>query len=218
MYTHVIFDLDGTLLDTLDDLHQSVNVALTSCGYPTRTREEVRTFVGDGVAKLIERALPQGTSQENIATCLHIFKEIYASHCRDHTQPYPYILSLLSHLRDANISLAIVSNKFDDAVKALSSFYFGELVSVAVGEKENLGIRKKPYPDTVFEAMSQMGADPSSTVYIGDSEVDIATAQNAHIPCISVTWGFRTRNQLLSSGATRLFESAQHLEEYLLST
>lgn len=217
MYTHVIFDLDGTLLDTLEDLHQSVNQALCSFGYPTRSLAEVRSFVGNGVGRLVALSVPAGTSSAQEALCLARFKEIYSQHCHDHTRPYPYIKELLTHLKSAGVGVGIVSNKFDGAVKALADLYFDGLVDVAVGEREDQGVRKKPYPDTVFEAMAQMGASPDTCVYVGDSEVDVQTSLNAGLSCLCVTWGFRTPDQLKEAGATHLFDTAQELEKYLIS-
>ncbi len=211
MYRAVIFDLDGTLLDTLDDLADAVNVALTAFGLPCRTRDEVRSFVGDGVAKLIERAVPLGCADETVATVLAHFKAYYAAHCRDMTAPYEGITSLLSHLRTQGIRTGIVSNKFDGAVKALSDHYFGELIEVAVGERESEGIRKKPAPDTLLMAMKELAVSPDETLYVGDSDTDILTACAAEVACVSVTWGFRDRKFLLSHGATTLIDTPDEL-------
>ena len=215
-YTCVIFDLDGTLLDTLDDLTDSVNMALGAFGFPRRTKEQVREFVGNGVARLVALAVPTGTPKEVELACLDKFKEIYAQNCTNQTRPYAYVPEMLTHLRAMGVKVGIVSNKFDGAVKMLAKQYFDGMVDVAVGERESQGVRKKPCPDTVFEAMAQMRADPTATAYVGDSEVDILTAQNAGMPCLSVSWGFRTREQLIDAGADLLFEDAQALEGYLL--
>lgn len=216
-YNTVIFDLDGTLLDTLDDLWQGVNTALAAFGFPLRTKEEVRSFVGDGVAKLMERAVPAGTEPTVREACLKAFKETYAACCKNNTRPYPHILTLLSALKAKGIQVAIVSNKFDQAVKALSSAYFGDLIQVAVGEREVDGIRKKPAPDTVFEAMRLLDSHPDTTVYVGDSDVDIFTAENAGIPCLSVTWGFRDEDFLLRAGAQRLVREPYELLDCILA-
>ena len=215
-YTCVIFDLDGTLLDSLDDLTDSVNQALVTFGFPQRTKSQVCSFVGNGVAKLVSLAVPKDTPLDVETACLAKFKEIYAQNCMNKTRPYPYIFELLAHLKTSGIKIGIVSNKFDGAVKMLAKRYFGGMVDVAVGERESQGIRKKPCPDTVFEVMTQLGAEATSTVYVGDSEVDILTAQNAGIECLSVLWGFRTHEQLIGAGASFLFEDAQALERYLL--
>ena len=228
MYSAAIFDMDGTLLDTLDDLADATNATLSAYGFPARTREEVRLFVGNGVEKLMERALPDGQatiahrqdgSSADFGTILADFKTRYAACCRDRTRPYPGIPELLADLRRAGIPVAVVSNKFDAAVKSLAAAYFGDLIPVAVGERA--GVRKKPAPDTVFEAIRLLGipsADEQSgarPVYIGDSDVDIATAAAAGLPCISVTWGFRSRAFLLQHGASRFADSAAELERML---
>ncbi|MBR7065445.1 MAG: HAD family hydrolase [Prevotella sp.] len=200
-----IFDLDGTLLDTLNDLAMSTNFALRSKGMAERTIDEVRRFVGNGVRKLIERAVPQGTSKTLTEETLAVFRQHYLLHSLDTTRPYPGIMSLLEELKKKGKKVAVVSNKFDKATKELCSHFFGGLVDVAIGESET--VRKKPAPDTVEEAIRQLHADRDGAVYIGDSEVDIATAANCHIPCISVLWGFRERDFLLAHGATRLVAS-----------
>ncbi len=215
-YSAAIFDLDGTLLDTLDDLAAATNATLAAYGFPVRTREEVRLFVGNGVEKLMERALPDGSSAD-FGALLADFKSRYAACCEDRTRPYPGIPALLAALRDAGIPVAVVSNKFDAAVKALSAAYFGDLIPVAVGERD--GVRKKPAPDTVFEALRLLGVPADGTpspVYIGDSDVDIATAAAAGLPCISVTWGFRSRPFLTSHGASTFADSAATLGALLL--
>ena len=212
-----VFDLDGTLLDTLDDLHAAVCRALVRASLPQRTREEIRAFVGDGVELLIRRAVPADLAkspggEEKIRAILADFKADYAANCTVATAPYAGIPSLLDALRVAGVRIAVVSNKFDAATKALCRQYFGDRVDVAVGEREADGIRKKPAPDTVFEALGALGAlsalsDSDARIfYIGDSEVDVETAKNAGIPCISVTWGFRDKDFLLARGAN-LFAS-----------
>ena len=215
-YAYVLFDLDGTLLDTLEDLTDSVNQALRTFGYPPRTREEICAFVGNGVARLVALAVPKGTSAHDEAACLATFKAIYAQNCQNKTRPYEGICQLLTKLKTAGVGVAIVSNKLDEAVKVLAKTYFEGLVDVAVGERESQGIGKKPAPDTVFEAMRLLCASPADTVYVGDSEVDVLTAQNAGIPCISVTWGFRSQDVLLQAGAKTLANSVSQLETYLL--
>ncbi len=215
-YTIAIFDLDGTLLDTLDDLHAATNAALTHAGYPPRTREEVRAFVGNGVEMLIRRALPAGADESVVPATLADFKAAYAAGCAVKTAPYPGILALLDALRAQNIRIAVVSNKFDAAVKDLCARYFGDRIEVAVGEREADGVRKKPAPDTVFEALRRLGVPPSSAaplsaVYIGDSEVDIETARAAGLPCLSVTWGFRDEAVLRAAGATAIVRTSAEL-------
>lgn len=213
-YKIVIFDLDGTLLDTLQDLADSTNFALSYFGYPKRSVSEVRRFVGNGVKKLIERALPEGVPTADIERVLDIFKAHYAKHCGDHTAPYTGIIPLLDRLAEAGVPIAVVSNKIDSAVQTLCKKYFGERVPISIGERD--GIRKKPYPDSVLEVLSKTGFSPADTVYIGDSEVDILTAKNAGTGLICVTWGFRDKDFLRESGANIFADSSEQLEEILL--
>ena len=214
MYEAVIFDLDGTLLDTLDDLWDSVNAALEKYGLPLRTREEVRWFVGNGIAKLIERATGE-VEKEVYEGVLAEFKRHYAEHCEDKTKPYEGSMPLLSLLKEKGIKTAVVSNKADFALKKLAQSYFDGLLLEAVGENEAAGIRKKPAPDSVLAVMQSMGVGTRSTVYIGDSEVDLQTAKNAGVDCIAVTWGFRDRAFLIERGATVLVDTATELEKVL---
>ncbi|MBQ8351136.1 MAG: HAD family hydrolase [Clostridia bacterium] len=200
-YRAVIFDLDGTLLDTLDDLADAVNYALATHGYPTRTRDEVRLFVGNGVRLLMIRALPGGEENPQFEEVLATFRTYYAAHSQCKTAPYPGILSLLAKLQKNGVRVAVVSNKFDAAVRDLCAHYFGSLVEVAVGESPE--VPKKPAPDTVLRAMRLLGVSPDESVYVGDSDVDVETAKNSGIPCISVLWGFRDRAFLEAHGATR---------------
>lgn len=188
-FSVAVFDLDGTLLDTLEDLYLATNTALARHSLPCRTRNEVRMFVGNGVEALIRRAVPDRTGEEIVLSVLADFKTTYAAICEDHTGPYDGIPELLQALRERGVRIAVVSNKFDAATKQLCEKYFGDLVEVAVGERE--GVRKKPAPDTVFEALRLLGVTAEGAVYIGDSDVDIETAKNAGMPCISVTWGLR---------------------------
>ena len=215
MYEAVIFDLDGTLLDTLDDLWDSVNAALEKYGLPLRTREEVRWFVGNGIAKLIERATGE-VEKEVYEGVFAEFKRRYAAHCEDKTKPYEGIMSLLARLKAQGIKTAVVSNKADFALKKLAQSYFDGLLLEAVGENEEAGIRKKPAPDSVLAVMQSMGVGTRSTVYIGDSDVDLQTAKNAGVDCIAVTWGFRDRAFLIEHGATVLVDTATELESLLL--
>lgn len=197
-YETIIFDLDGTLLDTLEDLKNSVNYALEKEGMPTRSIDEVRSFVGNGVRRLMELSIPDGEKNPRFAQTFAEFKEHYALHCNDKTAPYPHMMELLAELKRRGYRMAIVSNKFYGAVQELKKLYFEEYIEVAVGEKE--GIRKKPAPDTVFHALQELESSKKNAVYIGDSEVDIATAENAGMDCISVTWGFRTREEQERAG------------------
>lgn len=211
----VIFDLDGTLLNTLDDLADSTNYALSRFGYPTRTIEEVRQFVGNGVAKLIERAIPEGKNNPNFGKCLAIFKENYAQNMYNKTAPYNGIIEMLSNLKSKGIKIAVVSNKFDLAVKELCKKYFEGVIDFAAGENEAQGIKKKPAPDTVISVLNEFNFAPEDAVYVGDSDVDIMTAKNSKMPCISVTWGFRDEKFLLENGATILINAPSEIYNHL---
>lgn len=196
MYRAVIFDLDGTLLDTLEDLRDGVNYVLALKGYPERSLAEIRSFVGNGIAKLIERSVPKGTTEVERKEVLADFRVYYTEHCRVKTGPYQGIMELLRKLKEQGILMAIVSNKNDAAVKELVKHYFSDFIKleVAIGERE--GIQKKPAPDSVYEAMRMLGVTKEEAVYVGDSDVDRATAKNAGLDCISVTWGFRDEEML----------------------
>lgn len=211
----VIFDLDGTLLNTLDDLADSTNYALSKFGYPTRTIDEVRQFVGNGVAKLIERAIPEGKNNPNFEKCLAIFKENYAQNMYNKTAPYNGIIEMLSNLKSKGIKIAVVSNKFDLAVKELCKKYFESFIDFAAGENEVQGIKKKPAPDTVISVLNEFNFAPEDAVYVGDSDVDIMTAKNSKMPCISVTWGFRDEKFLLENGATILINAPSEIYNHL---
>ena len=208
-YDVYVFDLDGTLLDTLRDLTASVNHALRWAGMPERTIEEVRWFVGNGVKKLMERAIPEGTDNPRFAEVYQEFRDHYLHHGLDTTEPYPGIMEMLRALKDEGKQIAVVSNKFYKATEELCSHFFGGLVDVAIGERED--IRKKPAPDTVEEALRRLKTDRSHAVYVGDSDVDIQTAMNSGLPCISVLWGFRDRDLLLAHGATTFVATPQEL-------
>lgn len=191
----VIFDLDGTLLYTLEDLQGSVNYALIQKGYATRSLEEVRHFVGHGVYRLIECAVPEGTTREDIDETFGIFNAHYAKNCNNTTRAYDGIPEVLTQLETDGYQLAIVSNKTDSAVKALNEIYFKQFITVAIGATET--VRKKPAPDTVFTALKELGIKKEEAIYVGDSEVDVETARNAGMPCISCAWGFRERDVLI---------------------
>lgn len=214
MIDTVIFDLDGTLLNTLCDLAGSVNAALAKNNMPQRTLNEVREFVGNGVRNLMLRAVPGGSENPAFEQAFADFKEHYARHCADQTAPYPGVLELLAELNERGYKLAVVSNKLDAAVKKLAMQYFGDLLSVAIGEKEN--VRRKPAPDSVFAAMEELSSDSAHSIYVGDSDVDIKTAENAGIPCISVTWGFRDREFLAAHGAYLYADNTEEMKAILL--
>jgi phosphoglycolate phosphatase len=212
-YQAFIFDLDGTLLDTLQDLANSVNYALRTHGMPEHSLDDIRRFVGNGVRLLMERAVPEGAKNPQFNACLADFREHYMEHSLDTTRPYDGIPEVLHELKCRGCQLAVVSNKMMTATQSLIHHFFPE-VEVAIGEHEAAGIRKKPAPDTVLEALRQLNTvSPCSAVYVGDSDVDIETARNSGLPCISVLWGFRDRDFLLAHGATTLIESPAQLLE-----
>ncbi len=203
MYETYIFDLDGTLLNTLDDLASSCNYALRVNGLPERTVNEVRQFVGNGVKKLMERAVPNGLENPLFEQVFTDFRRHYMEHGLDTTLPYPGVMDMLERLHRNGKNIAVVSNKFHAATNELCHHFFLDYVSVAIGEQEN--IRKKPAPDTVLEALRQLHTNKNGAVYIGDSDVDIMTAKNCGIPCISVLWG--DRDFLSAHGASCFVES-----------
>ena len=217
-YETVVFDLDGTLLNTLEDLHLSTNAALAANGMPERSLEEVRRFVGNGIRKLISRAVPAGTDPAAQEAVYDSFRAHYAAHCEDHTGPYPGIPEMLAHLRAAGVRLAVVSNKGDFAVQELIARQFPGAFDAVLGECEERGIRKKPAPDMVNAALERMGADRAGMAYVGDSEVDVQTAANVGCPCVTCSWGFRTHEELLAAGATTFVDTPAELERVLLGT
>ncbi|MBQ8352847.1 MAG: HAD-IA family hydrolase [Clostridia bacterium] len=208
----LLFDLDGTLLDTLDDLHAAVCYALKRQGLPTRTRAQVRDYIGNGIVMLMKRAVGEDALPAvDMAQVMADFKEYYGAHCQDKTAPYDGILELLAALKAQGKKIAVVSNKADFAVKKLCEGYFSGLVDVAIGENEAGGVKKKPAPDTVFAAVNALGGALENAVYIGDSEVDIQTARNAGIACISVSWGMKDREFLLKNGAKIIVDAPEKL-------
>ena len=212
-YQLAIFDLDGTLLDTLDDLADSVNHVMDEFGFPGRSLTEVRSFVGNGIWKLIERSAPKGTPVEVLDRVFEQFKVYYGAHCADKTKPYDGIMKLLHDLKQRGIKLAVVSNKGDYAVQILCEQYFSGIFDIAVGARE--GIAKKPAPDTVNEVLKILQIDKEQAVYIGDSEVDVQTAQNAEMDCIAVDWGFRDTEVLEEAGADLIASTPKDLMKYL---
>ncbi len=210
-----IFDLDGTLLYTLEDLTDSTNFALAKYDYPVCTLEQIRSYVGNGVYKLIERALPDGAQNPDFSVCLETFKNHYKQNMYNKTRPYNGVIKMLKELKSKNIKTAVVSNKFDAAVKELCRNYFGELIDIAVGEAEN--IQKKPAPDGVLKVVKKLGLSSKECVYTGDSEVDIQTAKNAGMDCISVDWGYKNRDFLISNGALLIVSDIKELTQNILS-
>ncbi len=205
----IIFDLDGTLLDTLEDLTDSVNYSLELHGYPKKSKQEIRRFLGNGVEKLIELVVPGGMEDSLYNDCLEANKKHYSANMRNKTAPYKGIIEVLQHLKKENYKLAVVSNKLDRAVKELVQDFFGEYIQVAIGETAN--ISKKPAPDTVFKALQELQSSASKAVYVGDSEVDVKTAKNAGTKCVAVTWGFRDRDVLEEEGADFIIDEPLEL-------
>lgn len=211
MYSTYIFDLDGTLLDTLGDLAASVNYALRTCDMPEHSIEDVRRFVGNGVRLLMERAVPDGASNPRFDEAFSTFRQHYMAHSLDTTRPYGGIPEMLAALKAKGCHTAVVSNKFYAATQELCRHFFADTIDVAIGEHEAEGIRKKPAPDTVNEAFRQLGISKDHAVYVGDSDVDILTAKNSSLPCISVLWGFRDRDFLQKNGAEILISAPSEL-------
>lgn len=212
-YTTVVFDLDGTLLDTLEDLMDAVNHALDTYGYPVRTLAEIRAFVGNGVRNLMKRAVPDGDANPYFEEILAEFRKYYTAHCEVKTHAYDGIEKLLHQLKEAGCRMAIVSNKLDIAVKELNRSYFSGYVQAAIGEKE--GIQRKPAPDMVENALAELNSTKKEAVYIGDSEVDIQTASNAGLDCISVSWGFRDADFLREKGASVIADTPQQVYDMI---
>lgn len=208
-YDTVIFDLDGTLLNTLEDLTDSVNYALELYSFPCRTMAEIRSFVGNGVGRLMELSVPDGLNNSQYEKCLADFRNHYSGNMQNKTNAYKGIMELLGQLSKEDYKTAIVSNKFDKAVKELNQVYFGEYIKVAIGESEN--VSRKPAPDTVFKALEELGSTADKAVYVGDSEVDVKTAKNSGIICVGVTWGFRDREVLKQEGADYIIDRPQEL-------
>ena len=212
-YDLLIFDLDGTILDTLEDLKESTNYALDFHGFPKRTLDEVRRFVGNGIGKLIERAVPSGTPEKETGRVLATFKRHYGEHCADHTKPYEKIPVFLKVVREKGCQTAVVSNKADFAVQALCEQYFPGMFDFVVGERE--GIRRKPCPDSVNEVLKMLGKTKEQAIYVGDSDVDVETAKNAGMPVIGVSWGFRGREFLEKHGAAWIADEPEDLWKFI---
>lgn len=199
-YDAVIFDLDGTVLDTLADIHDALNFALTEVGLPTRELVQTRKSVGNGLRKLVERSVPAGTTPEKEEELFRVFTARYKDHAADKTSVYPGITDMLTELRAAGLKTAVISNKLDTVLKPLSRQYFGDLLDIAVGERAN--VRRKPAPDAVFEVIKALGCSKDRCIYVGDSEVDLETAANSGLDCIAVCWGNRDKDFLAECGAT----------------
>lgn len=215
MKNSVIFDLDGTLLNTLDDLADSTNYALERCSFPTRTLEEIRSFVGNGIRLLIERAVPKTATIEQIDECFNIFKAYYSTHNMIKTAPYVGVIELLSALKKEGFKMAIVSNKYQQGVTDLAKNVFNNIVEIAIGERE--GYKTKPEPDLVDLAVSLASINKENAVYVGDSDVDVLTAKNSNLDMIAVTWGFRDKEFLKDKGAKIFIDKPEELLPLLKS-
>lgn len=213
-YRLAMFDLDGTILDTLEDLTDSVNAALLQHGFPTHSLDAVRSFVGKGIFTLIQKAVPANTDEEKLNAVFEDFKVYYTAHCADKTKPYEGIADLLVALRRAGVFTAVVSNKADFAVKELVDRYFEGLFDMAVGEKQ--GVPRKPAPDSVLAVMRSLGCTALESVYIGDSDVDVETAKNANVDGIFVDWGFRAAELLRTCGAKTLVSTPDEIKKIIL--
>ena len=214
-YQTAIFDMDGTILETLEDMCASVDVTMDHVGYPRRTMDEVRRFVGNGAAKLIERCMPAGAEDPRYPAALEFYRAYYDAHAQIKTGPYPGIPELLQRLQQAGFRMAIVSNKADPAVQLIRTLYFDGIIDVAVGESP--ACSKKPAPDMVLAALQRLGSTADDAIYLGDSEVDLQTARNSGLPCATVGWGFRTEAELRAAGAQTIYHSPEALGKALLN-
>ena len=212
-YKAIIFDLDGTILNTLLDLTNACNHVLSEHGFKERTEEEIRTFVGNGIRRTLALCVPEGTPDSVVDELYNAYNPYYNGHCDINTRPYEGITELLTQLKSHGYKLAVVSNKGDKAVRILCDKHFNGLFDVTVGERS--GIRRKPYPDSLNACINELGVNKENVIYVGDSEVDIETAKNTGIPCISVTWGFRSRDFLVSSGAKVLANTPSEILSFL---
>lgn len=214
-YDTVIFDLDGTLLNTLEDLADAVNYIMREHGYPQRTLDEVRRFVGNGIRRLMEQAVPENVSGAQFEQVFEQFKSYYTEHCQIKTRAYEGIMPLLKCLYEKGYTMAIVSNKNHAAVCELNEIYFKQYIKAAIGQQE--GIRKKPAPDSVLQALKDLGKERETAVYVGDSEVDFATAENTGMDCVLVSWGFRTPEELSGCCPTAMIDQPEQLLRLLES-
>lgn len=208
-YDAIIFDLDGTLTDTLEDLKNSVNYALKESGFPERNLDEVRSFVGNGVRRLIYLSVPENTPDEISESCLEVFKGYYKDHSLIKTKPYDGIIPMLERMKKEGIKTAVVTNKMHEAAVDIVNLFFDGLIDVTIGQID--GVAQKPQPDGIYAALEKLGVSKDKAVYVGDSEVDCITAKNAEIPCIGVTWGFRSKEVLLENGADYIINSPKEI-------
>ncbi|NLY71910.1 MAG: HAD family hydrolase [Clostridiales bacterium] len=210
----VIFDLDGTLVDSLGDLVQSVNIVLRSRDYPLRTVEEVKRFIGDGYRLLMKRSLPAGTEDEEIDRCTRLFEENYFKDMIGNTKPYDGIIEILKELKKREIKIGVVSNKKDDATKEICRYFFAPYIDIAVGD--NPKRNKKPAPDNVYEVMSKLKSSKDKTIYVGDSDIDVKTAKNAGLYCVAVSWGYRPKEVLIKENPDLIIDKPSEILSLLL--
>ena len=208
-YNTILFDLDGTLLNTLEDLTDSVNMTLEKEGYPLRTREEVQEFIGSGARTLMKRALPEGIPEEEVTRCLADYRQIYLRNMFRKTCPYEGIAEMLKQLKAQGIKIGVVSNKPDDATREMCRTYFGSDLDASIGDNHER--RRKPAPDNLYEILKQLGSEKEMTLYVGDSDVDVITAKNAGLDCVAVSWGFRSREILRKAGADHIIDDPKQL-------
>ena len=209
-YTTVIFDLDGTLLDTLEDLTNSVNYAMTAMGWENKSQKEVRLFLGNGIRALMKKCAPMDTTEEDFEKAFSYFKKHYDVHNQDNTRPYEGTLELMKHLKEKGLKMAIVSNKVQSAVDALKDKFFSDVIEYALGDSPD--IARKPAPDSCYKVLELLESTKEDAVYIGDSEVDLATAKNAGLDCIAVLWGFRDEDFLVEQGAKVFAKTTEDIE------
>ena len=214
MYKAVLFDMDGTVLDTVGDLTDAINVSLEKFGFPARSQKEVKSFLGKGPAHFVNCAVPEGTDEKTRQQVLAFYEPYYDSHCQIKTAPYPGVMELLKTLKARSVKLAVISNKQEPAVKALAQQHFSGLLELAVGTSPR--IRCKPDPSAVLAAMAELGVEKSETLYVGDMDVDLNTARNAGIDCVGVAWGFLGRKKLEALGAERIADNTEQLLEFIL--
>lgn len=214
-YGTVVFDLDGTILDTLEDLHASVAHTLAALGMPPRTLAQTRASVGNGIRRLVERSIPDGTANPLFERAFEEFRAHYAAHSEDATAPYPGVVELVARLRGRGVACGVCTNKDDDVAQVLIPHFFPRVFGAVQGVRD--GIEPKPAPDSALAVLRALGGTPDDACFVGDSEVDVATAANAGLPCIAVTWGFRTRDQLAAAGATTFADTMGELERLVLA-
>lgn len=212
-YDAWLFDMDGTVLDTLEDLKNSVNYMLKSKGMAERNSEEIRRFLGYGFVNLLKSSLEYEISEEEFEECKKTYQEYYAVHCTDETKPYDGIIDVLTKLKENGVKIALVSNKHESAVMSLNERYFGGMFDEVSGDRE--GVNRKPAPDSVYIVLEKLGISKEKALFIGDSEVDSKTAQNAGVDFVGVTWGFRDKEQLIKSGASDFADKPSDLLEFL---